>query len=151
MRRANERDHDAVVAVQLAAYARNRELLGVEPLPLMVDYHDVLRDKQVWLALAPETFPEHVAGVLVLEPRAGDMMIESVATHPIAQGQGLGRWLLAFAEDQARTHGLAIVRLYTGTILTHLVEWYGRHGYTVEGVEALSDRSRTNMMKLLSA
>jgi len=35
----------------------------------------------------------------------------------------------------------------TPTPLARLVAWYGRHGYTVERIEALSDRSITHMMK----
>jgi hypothetical protein len=34
---------EAVVALQRAAYARNRSLLGVEPLPLLADYASILR------------------------------------------------------------------------------------------------------------
>jgi hypothetical protein len=43
------------------------------------------------------------------------------------------------------------MRLYTGTILRHLVDWYSRHGYAVERVEVLSDRSITHMLKHLGA
>ena len=35
LRRAVPGDFESVVAIQRAAYARNRELLGVEPLPLL--------------------------------------------------------------------------------------------------------------------
>jgi len=34
-------------------------------------------------------------------------------------------------------------------LLTHLVGWYGRHGYQVERIENLSDRSITHMIKHL--
>jgi GNAT superfamily N-acetyltransferase len=147
LRRATPQDHDRLVALQHAAYARNRVLLGVEPIPLMADYRAVLREKEVWLAEEGE----NLVGALVLEPRAADLTIESIATDPSRQGAGLGRALLTAAEARARALGHTIVRLYTGTVLTHLTGWYGRHGYTVERIEVLSDRSVTHMMKQLHA
>ena len=88
--------------------------------------------------------------MLILEPRADDLLIWSIATDPAAQPSGLGRALLAAAEVRARELGCTVMRLYTGTPLTHLVAWYGRHGYAVERLEALSDRSITHMIKHLA-
>lgn len=142
MRRATRADLDAVVAIQHAAYARNRELLGAEPLPLMTDYETVFRDYEVWVnADGP------VAGVLILEPQPGDLLIWSIATDPGQQKSGLGHAMLAAAEARARALGLDTLRLYTGTVLAHLVAWYTRNGYAVERVEQLSDRSLTHMIK----
>ena len=42
LRRATAADVDALTALQHAAYARNRDILGVEPLPLLADYADVV-------------------------------------------------------------------------------------------------------------
>jgi ribosomal protein S18 acetylase RimI-like enzyme len=145
LQRATERDLANVIALQQAAYARNRPLLGVEPIPLMADYAAVLRDMEVWLARRRG----RLAGALILEPRPRDLLIWSIATDPAGRGGGLGRALLAAAEVRARELGRAVMRLYTGTPLTHLVAWYGRHGYAVERVEALSDRSITHMIKHL--
>lgn len=147
LRRATSADHDRLVALQQAAYARNAILLGVEPIPLKADYRAVLRDSEVWLADEGET----LAGALVLQPHQGEFMIESIATDPARQGIGLGRALLAAAEVRARDLGYATVRLYTGTTLTHLTDWYGRHGYQFERIAVLSDRSITHMMKRLPA
>jgi GNAT superfamily N-acetyltransferase len=146
LRRATPADHDRLVALQHTAYARNRQLLGVEPIPLKADYHAVVRDKEVWLAEVSGL----LAGALVLEPRADDLMVESIATDPARQNNGLGRSLLEAAEERARALGHSHVRLYTGTVLTHLIDWYGRHGYTVERIETLSDRSITHMIKSIS-
>ncbi len=145
LRRAGAADHDALLALQHRAYARNRTLLGVEPLPLCVDYHVVLAEKEVWLADSKGG----LAGALVLEPRDGDLLIESIATDPACQAQGHGRALLAAAEARGRSLGYRAVRLYTGSKLTHLIDWYARHGFTIERVEALSDRSITHMIKTI--
>jgi ribosomal protein S18 acetylase RimI-like enzyme len=97
LRRATIDDLAAVAALQQAAYAKNRAILGVEPLPLIADYRDVFSKYEVWLAEE-----NGLAGVLILEPRADDMLIWSVATAPAAQGRGVGGRLLAFAETHAR-------------------------------------------------
>jgi hypothetical protein len=47
---ARSEDLPALLALQRAAYARNWTLLGVEPLPLLADYADIMRDMEVWLA-----------------------------------------------------------------------------------------------------
>ena len=138
-----------MVRLQRAAFARNRELLGVAPLPLLADYKVVLAEKDVWVAIKDESDGEQVLGVLVLERRAADLMIESIATDPLAQGQGLGRVMLDAAEAQAKNLNYNVVRLYTGKPLTHLIDWYSRHGYTIEREEPLSDRTIMHMMKRL--
>ena len=91
-----------------------------------------------------------LVAVLVLEIRAGDLLIESIASDPAAQGQGLGRLLLEAAMARARALGRPVLRLYTGTPLGHLIAWYGRHGFVVERVEALPDRSLTHMVRRLT-
>jgi len=146
LRRAGVADLDAIVALQRAAYARNRELLGAEPLPLQEDYAVVLRDYEVWV-----TSGGAIAGVLILEPRADDLLIWSIGTDPQRQKSGLGHAMLAAADARAHELGLGTVRLYTGTVLRHLVDWYGRNGFAVERIEELSDRSLTHMVKHLGA
>ena len=84
-----------------------------------------MREMEVWVAEKDA----RLVGALILEPRADDLLIWSIATDPATQGAGLGRTLLAAAEERARQLGRTVVRLYTGTPLAHLVAWYGRHGY----------------------
>lgn len=146
LRRAAADDLDRVVALQHAAYARNRVLLGVEPIPLQADYEAILRDMEVWLAEDGAC----LRGVLILEPRADDLLLWSVAVKPSGQGTGLGRSLLAATEERARQLGRTMVRLYTGTLLADRIAWYARHGYAVERVKQLRDRSVTHMVKHLT-
>jgi len=76
-------------------------------------------------------------------------LIESIATEPAAQGQGLGRALLEAAERRAQELGCAALRLFTGAPRVHLVAWYARHGFAVERREALRDREIVHMVKHL--
>lgn len=146
-RRAEEKDLPAIEALQRAAYARNRALLGVEPLPLMADYSEILRTMEVWLAEERDV----LKGVLILQPREADLLIWSIAAAPGAQRQGLGPIMLDAAEVRARQLGRMTMRLYTGAVLSSLIGWYHRHGYEVEDHEELPDRRITHMVKSLEA
>jgi ribosomal protein S18 acetylase RimI-like enzyme len=145
LRRAVAADVAAVNALQHAAYARNRTILGVEPLPLTVDYATIVADYDVWLLEQGDG----LEGVLILETRADDLMIWSVAVAPQAQGRGIGNRLLAIAEARARELGRRRVRLYTGEKLTGNIAWYERHGFARERIEDLGDRRLVHMMKRL--
>lgn len=143
LRRGQAGDHDRLLALQRAAYAVNRVMLGLEPIPLTADYHRVLAEREVWLG---EDGGRLIAA-LVLEVRDDDLLIESVAADPHCQGRGLGRSLLDTAELRARDHGRTRLRLYTGATLRHLVGWYERRGFAIERLEALGDRSIVHMVK----
>lgn len=86
LRRAQPRDLEAVLALQQAAYARNRVLLGCEPLPLLADYQQIFRDYEVWLADA-----DSLSAVLILELRPDDLLIWSIATDPANKAAGSAR------------------------------------------------------------
>ena len=143
LRRAVPGDRAALEALQRAAYAKNRPLLGVEPLPLLADYGEIMQTMEVWCV----GDGSRLAGALILERRPDDLLIWSIATDPAEPASGLGRRLLAAAEARAAELGRTTVRLYTGTPLKHLVAWYGRHGYSIERVEQMPDRSITHMLK----
>jgi ribosomal protein S18 acetylase RimI-like enzyme len=145
-RRGTDADRAQVEALQHAAYARNRALLGVEPLPLKEDYAEIFRTHEVWLAEERG----RLKGVLILEVRPNDLLIWSIAAAPEAQRQGLGQIMLDAAEVRARQLGRTVMRLYTGAVLEMLIRWYHRHGYEIEGNEDLADRRITHMVKHLT-
>jgi N-acetylglutamate synthase-like GNAT family acetyltransferase len=100
IRRATAADLAGIIALQGAAYARNLPLLGVEPLPLLVDYADILQTHEVWLAES-----ERLDGVLILKAEADHLLIWSIATAPGMQRRGLGKTLLA--KSEVRAHELS--------------------------------------------
>jgi ribosomal protein S18 acetylase RimI-like enzyme len=144
-RRARPGDVDAVTALQHAAYARNRTLLGVEPMPLQVDYRDIVAGMEVWLFGPPDDF----RGVLALQAEPDALLIWSVATAPQAQGVGLGGAMLDFAQARAGELKLATIRLYTGEKLRHNIDWYRRRGFAIDRREAMADRTVVYMSKRL--
>ena len=61
LERAQARDIPALVALQRLAYAKNRPLLGVEPLPLLADYDALFESHEIWLARGDAgTVSEHL-------------------------------------------------------------------------------------------
>ncbi|HSI41677.1 MAG TPA: GNAT family N-acetyltransferase [Xanthobacteraceae bacterium] len=148
LRRATSADLLAIESLQRAAYDKNRLLLGCEPVPLQWDYAQVLREREVWLADADEGGPG-LDAVLILAPRSGDLLIDSLASAPGAQGRGLGNALLAASEARARALGRSVVRLYTGEPLQANINWYRRRGYSIERVEQRPDRRLVHMTKML--
>ena len=156
LRRAGPDDLDAIVLIQRAAYSANRDRLGVEPLPLLIDYSDVIATLEVWIADVPaskEDSSDEVlepAAILIVDARADTFTVESVAVHPAYQGRGLGAALLTAAELRARSLGFPEVLLYTGRPLTHLVDWYQRSGYAIDRIEALADREIVHLRKPLT-
>lgn len=145
LRRATAADEGALAALQEAAYAPNRPLLGVEPVPLLTPAAEVLARYEVWLA----DYEGAPAGALVLDPQPDHLMIWSVAVDPAHQGSGLGNALLAAAESRARDLDLTELRLYTGDRLARNIDWYARRGYATARVETLPDRRLVHMHKRL--
>jgi ribosomal protein S18 acetylase RimI-like enzyme len=144
IRRATAADLAGIIALQRAAYARNLPLLGVEPLPLLVDYADILQTHEVWLAES-----ERLDGVLILKAEADHLLIWSIATAPGMQRRGLGKTLLAKSEVRAHELGLSCLRLYTGEPLKGNIAWYERHSFVRERIEQLDDRRIVHMVKRL--
>ena len=145
LRRAVRNDLAAIIALQHAAYAKNRPLLGVEPLPLLADYAEIFPRYEFYVVEGVTALD----GVLILEPRAGDLLIWSIAVAPHAQGRGVGNKMLTFADARARELGVPSVRLYTGAPLAFNIAWYTRHGYTHERTEDMGDRVAVHLIKHL--
>jgi ribosomal protein S18 acetylase RimI-like enzyme len=127
-------DAPAATACTRAAYARYVGRIGREPAPMAADHAALIDLGAVWVAAEPGG---RIVGVLVLKPRPPALMVESVAVLPERQGRGLGRALMAFAEEHARGAGLDAVELYTNERMTENLGLYPALGYeeTGRGVE----------------
>jgi ribosomal protein S18 acetylase RimI-like enzyme len=146
LRRATIEDADDVTALQRSAYARNRTLLGVEPLPLQADYREIVSRDEVWLAFDGVA----LAGALVLAPQGDALLIWSIATAPRSEGLGLGTLLMDVAHRRAGELGLDSLRLYTGAKLTDNIAWYERLGFRIDRVETRADREIVHMSKTVA-
>jgi GNAT superfamily N-acetyltransferase len=124
-RLAIEEDLSAVEAIVRAAYSRYVPRIGREPAPMLDDYVALIRERRVHVL----DWSGRVRGVVVLIPEADTMLLDNVAVAPDAQGQGLGRKLLAFAEQAAWDAGYGSIRLYTNEVMTENIALYSRLGY----------------------
>jgi len=122
-------DAPAVTECVRAAYAGYVARIGREPAPMTADYAALIGAGEVWLTRADD----EVAGVLVLRLQPPALLVENVAVAPDRQGEGLGRALMAFAEDRARAEGLAEVVLYTNERMTENLRFYPALGYAETG------------------
>ena len=129
IRQAKQEDQESLVTCVQAAYSKYIERLDKKPAPMLADYKALIVQKFVYL-LADE---KEVRGVLVMMPQDKAMFVENVAIDPRFQGQGLGRRLMAFAEQQARTKQLDEICLYTNEVMTENLLFYHQLGFEEEG------------------
>jgi ribosomal protein S18 acetylase RimI-like enzyme len=74
-----------------------------------------------------------IQGCVYLEVNEDFLYLSTLAVAPGAQGQGVGRQLLAAAEDYARQHGCTRVLMSVLSARPELLAWYERHGYQRTG------------------
>lgn len=125
LRRAADGDAAVIGHLVDAAYGHYAELIGRTPLPMLADHARAIREDEVWVLEVDGA----VAAVIELAPREDHLWVENVAVAPAHQGRGFGRRLLAHAEDEARRHGLAEIRLLTNERYAPNIAMYLRYGY----------------------
>jgi N-acetylglutamate synthase-like GNAT family acetyltransferase len=125
IRSAQAADVPAIRRLVRAAYALYVPRLGREPAPVGADYEALVADGAVTVAVDGGV----IVGVLVLRPQPTSLLLENVAVAPAAQGRGIGRSLIAFAEQRSRELGLATVSLYTNARMTENLSFYPGLGY----------------------
>jgi GNAT superfamily N-acetyltransferase len=133
IRQASAADLPAVRELTRQAYARYLERMDVLPAPVRNDYEAEAAAGQIWVVNLGEptgkTGAPALAGLIVLIEAGDSLLIENVAVNPAAQGMGLGRRLMEFAEVQARARGLGRMTLYTHEVMTENLAIYSHLGY----------------------
>ena len=127
------------------AYSKYVERIGKEPAPMLEDYDALIRAGEVWV------WDEggEVLGVLVIRPAYDHLFVDNVAVAPGHQGRGLGRELLAFAEERAEREGLPEVRLYTNEKMHENLALYAKLGFEKIGRSLDGGYRRVFMRKRL--
>jgi GNAT superfamily N-acetyltransferase len=124
LRRATAADLPAIKALIDAAYARYLTRMDKPPGPMLRDYGPSVEAGTTWVTGSP------ITAVLTVSPSDNNLLIENIAVHPSAQGRGLGRALMSFAEQEAARRGLTRMALYTHEVMTENQAIYARLGYT---------------------
>ncbi len=108
-----------------AAYRPYIARIGKPPGPMLADYADVI----AWYRVFVAEDEARIVGLVVLVTEGEHALLDNVAVHPDMQGRGLGRRLIAFAEDEARRLGFGSIELYTHELMTENQALYARLGY----------------------
>ncbi len=103
IRRAGVEDAGLLRAITREAYAKWVPEIGAEPMPMRDDFSARAANGQAWL-LGEDA-------LCVLEEKPDALVLDNLAVRPAAQGRGLGRRLVAFAEAEARSRGHRVLRL----------------------------------------
>jgi ribosomal protein S18 acetylase RimI-like enzyme len=95
---------------------------------------DLLAKPKALLLKWVEPPSNEFSGCVWLEP-LGDhtWYLGSLAIDPNRQNSGLGRTLLAAAEDWVRDHGGTRIRMTVVNVRDKLIAWYLRRGYQLTG------------------
>jgi ribosomal protein S18 acetylase RimI-like enzyme len=90
-----------------------------------------------------------IAAIIVLLPAPNYLLLDNIAVSPARQGLGLGRRLLAFAEDEALRRGYREIRLYTHQKMVENQRLYTSIGYEETGRGSEAGYNRVFMRKQL--
>ena len=126
LRVATMEDRHAVEAIVQAAYSHYIPRIGRPPGPMLDDYSALILEGYVHVIQRRAV----VEGLLVLIPEKDGMLLDNVAVIPAAQGIGLGRKMIEFAEQTARNAGYQLIRLYTNEAMIENIKLYSSLGYT---------------------
>jgi len=144
---ATPADADAIRTLTRAAYAKWIPLIGRDPLPMRADYDHAVRRHHI----AVLRHAGALVGLIEMIPRPDHLLIENVAVAPGFQGKGLGRRLLAHAEQVAASLGHAEIRLYTNRAFAENVRLYQRLGYRIDREKAFMGGFTVHMSKPVAA
>lgn len=146
IRPAEPADAAAIAACVTAAYSVYLDRMDKPPGPMLDDYEQIIADHRVFVLEGPEG----LAGALVLIDQDGGLLLDNVAIHPDCQGRGLGRRLVAFAEDEARRLGHRSIDLYSHVTMTESIALYVSLGYLEFDRRVVRGYDRVYMRKTLS-
>ena len=143
LRAAADADVDAIRQLTREAYGKWVPLIGREPLPMIADYAEAVRKHRIDLL----DIDGQLAALIEMVPAADHLLIENIAVSPAQQGQGIGKKLLAHAEQVAASLGVAGILLYTNKRFVENVQLCLRNGYAIDREEPLKDGFLVHMRK----
>lgn len=129
VRSATSRDLSEVHLLTRRAYSGWEKVLGYPPQPVDDDHAPRITRGEVLVTCNEDK----VVGVIAVEPGDDHDLIFNVAVDPDFQGIGIGRRLIAEAEDRARRRGTPTMRLYTNALMSTNIELYCNLGYSEVG------------------
>jgi ribosomal protein S18 acetylase RimI-like enzyme len=129
IRLAQPQDLPAIERIVHDAYVKYADRIGKKPGPMLDDYRARVAEQSVWVMDDGDA----VMGLVVLLQEDDHVLLDNVAVDPSSQGRGVGRALMAFAEEEARRRGFREIRLYTHQLMHENVALYPHLGYEETG------------------
>jgi len=139
---------DEVASVEACvrdAFSKYVDVLPLPPTALSADYGDLIARGAVHVAVDGE-----VLGAVTLLADGDDLMVTNLAVRPDTQGRGLGRRLMAHAEEVAAARGCRRVTLFTHELMVENIAFYGGLGYEETGRRITDGRSRVHFAKAIT-
>jgi ribosomal protein S18 acetylase RimI-like enzyme len=99
--------------------------MGRMPLTMKTDFAAAIRNDLIWVLMEDD----RLLAVLHLALRPGYLFIEDVAVRGDRQRQGIGKKLLAFAEEEALSRSCHEIRLFTNETMVENIALYQSLGY----------------------
>jgi ribosomal protein S18 acetylase RimI-like enzyme len=125
IRPARPDDVAAIARVVDDAYGHYVARMGQKPGPMQDDYQARVAEGTTWV-IADD---DRLHGVLVLLDEPDHLLLDNIAVAPASQGRGIGRLLMAFAEEEAARRGYEEIRLYTHITMVENYALYLKLGY----------------------
>ena len=149
LRPAHQSDSAAIAACVCEAYVHYIECIGKQPGPMLEDYAVVIRDSLVHVAVDEDS--GRVIGAIVMQETPEGFYVDNVAVRPSVKGQGVGRALLQFAEDEAVRRGNRSIYLATHELMVENRTLYEKVGYRQYDQRVVNGYPRVFLRKALSA
>lgn len=146
IRQAIDEDVGHVTLCVCQAFMHYILLIGKQPQPMLDNYKALIDTQKVVVA----TLEEKIAGVLVLDINEEGFCIETLAVYPVAQGAGIGRKLINFAENVAKNSGFKSIYLSTNRLMTKSQQIYSHLGYEVYDERVINGYDRLYLRKQLT-
>jgi GNAT superfamily N-acetyltransferase len=131
LRPAALRDAAAIRSLTREAYAKWVPIIGREPMPMTVDYDEAVRNHRIDLV----HIDGKLAALIEMVPEDDHLLIENIAVAPAFQQKGLGRKLLAHAEEVTASLRHSVIKLYTNKLFAGNVRLYQQVGYVIDREE----------------
>ncbi|MBZ4021741.1 hypothetical protein CKO11_04610 [Rhodobacter sp. TJ_12] len=119
-----------IAACARLAFGRYSAAIGRDPAPMRADFAAHVAAQEAFVALGQ---CGQFLGYIVLLTRPDHLYVDALAVRPEAKGKGLGRALIAFAEEEARRKHLPRLDLCTNQQMTENQTFYPHLGFTETG------------------
>ncbi len=127
VRTATPNDLGAIQRCVDAAFSPYTERIGRPPSSMTREFLPLIELGEVYVC----ELDGRLVGTMTVTARPEHVELSSVAVEPSLQRQGIGKRLVAFAEEIALRRGAGALALYTNAALPEVAAYYQDLGYRV--------------------